>query len=82
MLPFWAERIRCYVPLVKNGSDVFGAKLLFLASTSCMKIFRATFRAVSFQDLHWLQMLGSGKAPMAVVSRCGQGLTGTHMRLY
>jgi len=63
MLPFRAKRIRCHVPLAHNGSGVFGAKRLFLASMSCVKAFRSTFRAMSFQDLHWLQKLGSCKAP-------------------
>jgi len=62
MLPFRAKRIRCLVPLVHNGSGVFGAKRLFLASKNCVKDFRSTFRAMSFQDLHWLQKLGSCKA--------------------
>jgi len=62
MLPFRAKRIRCLVPLAHNGSGVFRTKLLFLASMSCVKAFRSTFRAMSFQDLHWLQKLGSCKA--------------------
>jgi len=62
MLPFRAKRIRCLVPLAHNGSDVFGAKRLFLASMTCLKVFRSTFRAMRFQDLHWLQTLGSRKA--------------------
>jgi len=62
MLPFRAKRIRCLVPLAHNGSGVFGAKRPFLASTSCVKVFRSTFKAISFQDLHWLQKLGSCKA--------------------
>jgi len=62
MLPFRAKRIRCLVPLAHNGSGVFGAKSFFLASMSCVKDFRSTFRAMSFQDLHWLKNLGSGKA--------------------
>jgi len=41
---------------------VFGAKRLFLASMSGVKVFRSTFRVMSFQDLHCLQNLGSGKA--------------------
>jgi len=28
----------------------------------CVKVFRSTFRAMSLQDLHWLQKLGSCKA--------------------
>ena len=62
MLPFLAQRIRCPVPLAHNGSGVFGAKRLFLASMSCVKAFGSTFGAMSFQDLHWLQKLGSCKA--------------------
>ena len=61
MLLFRAKRIRCLVPLAHNGSGVFVAKRLFLASMSCVKSFRSTFRAMSFQDLHWLQKLGSCK---------------------
>jgi len=62
MLPFLAKQIRCLVPLAHNGLGVFGAKRLFLASVSCAKAFRSTFRAMSFQDLSWLQTLGSCKA--------------------
>jgi len=62
MLPFWGKRIRCLVPLTHNGSGVFGAKRLFLASMSCVKVFRRKFKAMSFQGLHWLQTLGSCKA--------------------
>jgi len=52
MLPFWAKRIRCLVPLAHTGSGVFREKRLFLASMSCVKVFRSTFRVMSFQDLH------------------------------
>jgi len=62
MLPIRANQIRCLVPLAHTGSGLFGAKRLFLASMSCVKVFRSTFRAMSFQDLHWLQKLGSCKA--------------------
>jgi len=62
MLPFRAKRITCLVPLAHNRSGVFAAKRLFLASMSCVKVFRSTFRAMSFQDVHWLQTLGSCKA--------------------
>ena len=62
MQPFRAKRIRCLVPLALNGSGVFGAKRLFLASMSCVNVFRSTFKPVSFQDLHWLQTIGSCKA--------------------
>jgi len=48
--------------LAHNGSAVFGAKRPFLASTSCVKVFRSTFKAMSFKGLHWMQKLGSGKA--------------------
>ena len=61
MLPFRGKRIRCLVPLAHNGSVVFGAKRLFLASMSCVKAFRSKVRAMSFQDLHWLQKLESCK---------------------
>jgi len=50
------------VSLAHNGSGVFGAKRLFLASMSCVKALRSTFKAMSFQDLHWLQTFGSSKA--------------------
>ena len=62
MLPFRAKRIKCLVPLAHNGSAVFGAKRLFLASMSCVKVFRSTFRAITLQVLHWLRKLGSCKA--------------------
>ena len=64
--------------------SLFGAKWLFLASMSCVKVFRSTFRAMSFQDLHWLQKLGSCKPSFGakVVGRCVQHLTSTHMTLY
>jgi len=62
MLPFRAKRIRCLVSLAHNGSGVFGAKRLFLASMSYVKVFRSTYKAMSFQHLHWLQKLGSCKA--------------------
>jgi len=29
---------------------------------SCVKVFRSTFEAMSFQGLHWLQTLGSYNA--------------------
>ena len=62
MLPFGAKQIRCPVSLAHNGSGVFGAaKRIFLASMSCVKAFESTFRAMSFQDLHWLQKLRSYK---------------------
>ena len=62
MLLFRAKRTRCLVALAHNGSGVFGAKQLFMASMNCVKAFRSTFRAMSFQDLHWLQKLGSCKS--------------------
>jgi len=61
MLLLRAKRVRCLVPLAHNGSGVFGAMRLFLASTSCVKVFRSTFKAMSIQGLHWLQTLGSCK---------------------
>jgi len=61
MLPFRAKRNRCRVSLLHNESGVFGAKRFFLESTSCVKVFRSKFKAVSFQGLYWLQKLGSGK---------------------
>jgi len=33
-----------------------------MASMNGVKCFRRTFRAMSFQDLHWLQKLWSAKA--------------------
>jgi len=61
MLPFREKQIRCLMPLAHNGSGVFGAKRLFLTSMSCAKVFRRTFKAMSFQDLHWLQTIRSCK---------------------
>jgi len=66
MLPFRTKRVRCLVSLAYNGSGVFGAKRLFLASMSCVKAFRSTFKAMRFQGLHWLQKLGSCKASFGV----------------
>ena len=40
---------------------MFGAKQLFLASTSCVKVFGSKFKAMSFQGLHWLQKFRSGR---------------------
>jgi len=34
----------------------------YLASMSCVKVFRSKFKAMSFHDLHWLQKLGSDNA--------------------
>jgi len=62
MLLFRANRVRCLVPLSHNGSGVFGAKRLCLASMNCVKALRSTFKTMSFQDLHWLQKFGSCKA--------------------
>jgi len=64
MLPFREKRIRCLVPLTHTGSGVFGAKQLFRAFMSCVKVLRSTCTAMSFQDLHWLQTLGSCKASL------------------
>jgi len=50
------------VSLAHNGSGVFGAAGLFLASTSCVEVFRSAFKAMSFQGLRWLQEFGSDKA--------------------
>ena len=61
MLPFRAKHIGCLVPLARNGSGVFGAKRLFLASMTCVKVCRSTFKAMSFQGLHRVQKLGSCK---------------------
>jgi len=67
------------VSLAHNGfgSGVFGAMRLFLASTSCVKVFRSTFKAVSIQGLHWLQ-----KFLIGLVGRCVQHLTSAHMTHY
>ena len=54
--------IRCILSLAHNGSGVFGAKRPYLASTSCVKVFKCKFKAMSFHGVHWLQTLGSGKA--------------------
>jgi len=62
MLPLRTKRVRCLVSLAHGGSGVFGAKRLFLASMTCVKVFRSTFKAMSFQSLHWLLKLGSCKA--------------------
>ena len=61
MLPFRAKRSGVLY-LWRITDQVFGAKRLFLASMSRVKACRSTFRAMSFQDLHWLQNLGSCKA--------------------
>jgi len=82
MLPFRAKRIRCLVPLAHNRSGVFGAKRLFLASMSCVKIFRSTFRAMSFQDLHWLEKLSVIWSQSGLVGRNIRHLTSTHMTLH
>jgi len=63
MLLFREKRIRCLVSLAHNGSGMSAAKRPFLASTSCVKVFRSKFKAMSFHGLHWLQNFGSGKAP-------------------
>jgi len=39
-----------------------GVKRLYLAFISCVEVFSSTFKAMSFQGLHWLQKLGSCKA--------------------
>ena len=46
------KRISCLVPLVHNRSGVFGAKPLFLASMSCVKVFRSKFKGISFQEVY------------------------------
>ena len=51
VLGFWC--ITYQVCLEQNG--------FFPASVSYVKVFRSTFRAMSFQDLHWLLKLGSRK---------------------
>jgi len=62
MLPFRTKKVRCLKSLAHNGSGAFGTKRLFLASVNCVKVFRSTFKAMSFQGLHLLQKLGSCKA--------------------
>jgi len=49
------------VSLAHNGSGVFGANRPFLASTSCVKVFRSKLKPMRFHGLHSLQMLESGK---------------------
>jgi len=49
MLPFQTKRTRCFVPLALNGSGVFEAERIFLASMNCVKGFTSTFKAMSFQ---------------------------------
>ena len=51
MLPFWAKGIRCLVSLPHNESGVLGAKRIFMESTSCVKVFRSMFKALSFRGL-------------------------------
>jgi len=62
MLPFRAKRIRCFVSLAHNRSGVFGAKRLFLASTSFVKVFRSMIKAMSLQGLYWLLQWRTGEA--------------------
>jgi len=62
MLPFRAKRIKRLVSFAHNESGVLGAKRLFLASTSFVKVFRSTCKTMSFQGLHSLQKVGSCKA--------------------
>jgi len=64
MLPFWGKRIKSLVALAHYGSGVFRANRPFLASTTCVKVFRSKLKPVSFHGLHWLQKVGSGKAPL------------------
>jgi len=63
MLPFREKRIRCLLSLAHSGSGVFAATRLFLASTSCVEVFRSKSKAMSFQGL---QKLGSDKALFGV----------------
>ena len=56
----------CAHELAHNRSGLFGVKWVFLVSMSCLKAFRSTFKAMSFQGLHWLQKLGSCKASFGV----------------
>ena len=44
------DQVSCV--LVHNVSSVFGAKRLFLACTSFVKVFRSKSKALNFQDLH------------------------------
>jgi len=44
-----------------------GSGCFILASMRCVKAFRSTFRATSFQDLHWLQKLGSCTASIGAI---------------
>jgi len=51
MLPFRTKGIRCLVSLPHNEAGVFGAKRIFLESTSFVKVFRSKFKALSFRGL-------------------------------
>jgi len=62
MLPFGQNESGVLCLWRITDQVVLGAKRLFLASMSCVKVFRSRFEAMSFQDLHWLQKLGSCKA--------------------
>jgi len=62
MLPFGQNESGVLCLWRITDQVVFGAKRLFLASMSCVKVFRSRFEAMSFQDLHWLQKLRSCKA--------------------
>jgi len=42
-----------------SGTDKY---VLWTTLMICVKVFRSTFKAMSFQGLHWLQTLGSCKA--------------------
>jgi len=80
MLPFRAKRIRCLVPLAHNGSGVFGAKRLFLASMSCVKVFRGTHKGY---ELSGLALVAKVRVTLSgLVGKCVQHLTSTHMTLY
>jgi len=52
MLPFREKRIRSLVPLAHNGSGVFGANRLFMASASCVKVFRSKLKPMNCHGLH------------------------------
>jgi len=52
MLPCREKHIMCLGSLAHNRSGVFGAKRPYLASTSCVKVFESTFKAMSFHGLH------------------------------
>jgi len=66
MLPFQSKRVRGLVSLAHDGSFMFGQIGIFWNPRVSVKVFRSKFKAMSFQGLHWLQKVGSGKASFGV----------------